>query len=291
MSNVVLFKCKVQKVMQDGSLETSDNEREFCVRRPTPAQSREAQKVYNTAFQEALSSNAILRAKLDDVARAQGLWDDKKQEEFKEINSQILHAEKRLNSGGFDLDEAVKLAKEVRKLRAKLRALVSSRTELDVHTVEGQADNARFNYLVSACLVYNDTQKPVFSNMDDYLSNSFTDQAVMGATKLAQMLYQVNEDYESKYAENQFLKEYGFVDEKNRFVNESGHLVDEENRLINEDGHFVLEDGTLCDIEGNKIDEDGNYVVEKKPFLKDGKPVLPKKAEEPKVEEETKEEE
>ena len=270
----VVFKCKEQKILPDGALETL-GEREFAVRRPTGEQQREGQKVYNRAFTDAISSGCILRARLDEFMRDQGMWDDAKQTQLSELNRKINQGELRLKAGGFEFDEAVKLAKDMRKWRMELRELVANRTELDVNTAEGQADNARFNYFVSVCLVYNDTQKPVFSSLEDYLSQSATEQAVIGATKLAEMLYGLSDDFESQYAENEFLREFGLVDEKNRFINEKGQLVDSEGRLINEDGHYILEDGTLCDIDGNPMDENGNYIVERKPFLKNGKPIEP----------------
>ena len=37
------------------------------------------------------------------------------------------------------------------KTQRDMRDLISVRTSLDNHSAEGQADNARFNYLVSAC--------------------------------------------------------------------------------------------------------------------------------------------
>jgi len=270
----VVFKCKEQRMLPDGTLQTLE-EREFAVRKPTGEHQREGQKVYNRAFTDAVSSGCILRAKLDEFMREQGMWNDKKQTQLTELNRKINNGERRLQAGGFEFDEAVKLAKDIKKWRAELRELVANRTELDINTAEGQADNARFNYFVSVCLVYNDTQKPVFNSLEDYLSQSATEQAVIGATKLAQILYGISEDFESKYAENEFLRDFGLIDEKNRFINDKGQLVDAEGRLINEDGHYILEDGTLCDIDGNPMDEDGNYIVERKPFLRNGEPIEP----------------
>ena len=60
----------------------------------------------------------------------------------------------------------------MRKLRDDLRELISSRTNLDNNTAEGQADNARFNYLVSCCLVYSDNKKGYFNSYEDYLNRS-----------------------------------------------------------------------------------------------------------------------
>ena len=52
-------------------------DREFLIRSPSLQDQREATKVYNQSFSEALKAKAIVRAKLDDVMYEQGLWDAK----------------------------------------------------------------------------------------------------------------------------------------------------------------------------------------------------------------------
>lgn len=276
--NILVFSCKEQIIDEEGRIVDTGSVNEYCVRKPNSNQQKEGQKVYNRAFKEALDSGCILRIKLDDFMREQKIWDDSKQEKLMTLNKQITARERKLQAGGFDFDEAVKLAKETRDLRDDLRELVADRTDLDVNTAEGQADNARFNYLLSVCLVYNDTQQPVFNSMDDYLEKAGTRQATTGAEKFAQLWYNLDEDHEGKYEEVKFMREYGIMNNNNHFINENGDLVDSDGRLVNEEGHYILSDGSLCDIDGNPMDENGNYIIEeKKPFTKDGKVVQPKK--------------
>lgn len=273
--NEIMFKAKVDEV-----------EKEFLVRLPNLQEQREGQKEYNRAWTDAVKSGALLRSKLEDFMKEQSLWDDKKQQEVSELGRKINEKEQVLAKGGIKLSEAKKTALELKKLRVELRELISKRMELDVHTAEGQADNARFNYWVSTCLVYNDTKKPVFSSLDEYLNNSSKDYASLGASKLAELLYNLNSNFEDTLEENQFLKEFKFVDDKGRLINKDGHLVDEEGRLIDEEGYYVNEEGKRVDIDGNPIDEEGNYAFERQPFLDDdGNPVEVEKAEEAKTEE------
>jgi len=255
-------------------------EKEFLVRLPNVDQQREGQKEYNKAFSDAVKSGALLRSKLDDFMKEQNLWDDKKQEEVSNLGKDIADKEKALAKGGIKLSEAKNIALELRSLRFKLRELISKRMDLDVHTAEGQADNARFNYWVSQCLVYNDTKKAVFSGLDDYLNKSSEPYASKGASKLAELLYSVNSDFEDSLEENQFLREFGFTDEKGRLINKEGKLVDVDGKLINEKGNWINEDGEVVDAEGNLIDEKGNYKFDRKPFLDDeGNPVNSEKEE------------
>jgi hypothetical protein len=252
-----------------------DQEREFLVRLPSLNDQREAQKVYNQAFTDAIKSKSVVRAKLDDLLQDQGLWNDEKQAKFSSLQKELLEGEKRLAKGGFSVNEAKDLAIKMKSLRDEIRDLISVRTSLDNHSAEGQADNSRFNYLVSVCLVYNDTKQPYFSSLEDYLNRSSEEVALLGAQNLANMLYGLDNDYESNLPENKFLKKYKFVDEKLRLVDKKGRLIDAEGRLIDEQGRFIDEYGNYVDKFGSKIDKDGEYIVEQQPFLDDnGNPII-----------------
>jgi len=247
----------------------------FLVRSPSLQDQKEATKVYNQAFTEALKSKAIVRAKLDDLLVDQGLWDEAKQNKFTKLQSEILEGEKKLAKGGISLSKAKEVALNMKQKREELRELIAVKTNLDTHTAEGQADNARFNYLVSVCTVYQDNNKPYFGSYEDYNNRSTETVALLGAQNLANMLYGLENDYEQKLPENKFLKQYKFIDEKLRLINKDGKLVDSEGRLIDENGRFINESGKFVDKNGNLVDQDGDYIVEFKPFLDDdGNPVV-----------------
>lgn len=256
--------------------EVDGKEVSFLIRSPTLQDQKEATKIYNTAFTDALKSKAIVRAKLDDLLVEQGLWDDSKQMRFSTLQAQILEGERKLAKGGISLSKAKEEALKMKKLREDLRDLIAVKTNLDTHTAEGQADNARFNYLVSACTVYEDTKKSYFSSYEDYNTKSASDPvATLAAQNLAGMLYGLDNDYEEKLPENKFLKQYKFVDDKLRLINKDGKLVDGEGRLIDENGRYINDKGEFVDKDGNTVDIDGDYVVEFTPFLDDdGKPVV-----------------
>lgn len=247
---------------------------EFLVRTPSLSDQREAQKVYNQAFTDAIKSKAVVRAKMEDVLSEQGLWSDVKQSELSTLQQSIIESEKRLAEGGISLKEAKRIAMEMKETRDKIRDLISVRTSLDNHSAEGQADNAKFNYLVSVCVVYNDTKEPYFKNMEDYINRATDPVAILGAQNLANMMYGLDSNYESNLPENKFLKKYKFVDDKLRLIDSKGRLVDEEGRLIDENNRFINEAGQYVDKFGSVVDVDGNYVVDFKPFLDDdGNPI------------------
>lgn len=252
-----------------------EQEKEILVRSPSLNDQREGQKIYNQAFTDAIKSKSVVRAKLDDLLKDQGLWNDEKEAKFTQLQKELSEGEKRLAKGGFSLNEAKDLAVKMKAVRDEIRDLISVRTSLDNHSAEGQADNARFNYLVSACVVYNDSKEPCFKDMEDYLNRSTEEVALLGAQHLANMLYGLDNDYELNLPENKFLKKYKFVDDKLRLIDKKGRLIDEDGRLVNEEGRFIDEEGNLVDKYGNRVNEDGDFVVESEPFLDDdGNPIV-----------------
>jgi hypothetical protein len=269
-----------------------DKEVSVIVRSPSVQDQKEATKAYNTAFSDALKAKAVVRAKLDDLLVEQGLWDEAKQSEFNRLQSEILESERKLAKGGIALSQAKDIALNMKDLRDKVRSLISVKTNLDTHTAEGQADNARFNYLVSACTVYEDSKQSVFSSLENYLERSVEPVALLAAQNLANMIYGLDNDYESNLPENKFLKQYKFVDSKLRLINKDGKLVDSEGRLVDEAGRFIDKEGNFVDKFGNRVNEEGEYIVDAKPFLDDdGKPIVVEEVKDEKTTNSTKENE
>jgi hypothetical protein len=248
---------------------------EFVVRSPSLGEQREGQKIYNQSFSDAVKAKAIVRARMDDLLEEQGLWDNVKQAELTRLQQEVLEGERTLAKGGIPLRQAREVAIDIKKSRASIRELIAVKTSLDNHSAEGQADNARFNYLVSVCLVYKNNNQPYYKSLEEYLSRSSETVAILAAQNLANMMYGLDNDYEANLAENKFLKKYKFVDDKLRFINKEGKLVDQDGRLIDENGRYINEEGDFVDKNGNRVDANGDYIVESQPFLDDdGNPIV-----------------
>lgn len=257
------------------SVKVNDEEVSFVVRTPSLADQREGNKIYNKAFKDALETGAILRDKMEDWLKDQGMWDEKREEEYKELQKSLLNNERKLAKGGIKLSEAKKLAIEMQEARDSIRRLLVNRTNYDVHTAEGQADNAKFDYLVSVCVLRKSDNSRYFESLEDYMLKNTDPVAIRGAQTLASMIYGLDNNFEQNLPENKFLTKYKFMDEKLRLINEKGQFVNRDGKLVNEDGRLINDKGELIDILGNVIDESGNYVVESEPFLDDNdKPIV-----------------
>lgn len=241
---------------------------EYAARVPSPKDSKEANKVYNKAFKEALEDGAFLRVELDGICRKKNLWDDAKQVELEAIQKTINDGERKLKAGGIKKGEARKMALEMRQARAKRRLLVAERDSLDQHTAEAQAEQQKFNYLASVCIVKNDDGKPVYKDADEYLAKD-DEIAMNGAKALSELLYGLDAGWEMKLPENQFLLKYKFCDEDGRLVRGDGKFVSADGKLIDKDGYYVNEDGKRINLSGELVGEDGEVVVEFKEFLDD----------------------
>ena len=289
------------------SLDTDGNEITVLIKKPTQKDYRESQLVYNKAFREALDSGALLRQRLSDYMRDQGIWNDDKQQKNDKYVEEIREKENLLKAGGIKLSDAKEIALELRTLRTEFQLFLAERNQLDGSTAEGQADNARFSELVRLCLLNVNTKKPYFPQAEDYEKNLEQPWVIEASSEIANLLYGLDPDYAKNLEENKFLKEFNFVNEDLRLVNDEGHLVDIDGRLINSDGRFVAyrteearknQDKSqmyYVNAEGQEVvavEEDGEEdwvrvdLKERKPFLDDGgNPIVnqePETAEKPK---------
>lgn len=244
----------------------------LAVKRADVEQSKELQKVSNRAFNEALQSGAPLRAKINDIARKQNLWDDEKEEAVQKLQKELFANELKLQKGGnagLSKAGAKKVAIRMREIRNEIRDLTADKNDLDSRSAEAQALAAQFNYAVSVCTINPETGDKYFKDYEDFKARESEQAALDAAKYLALLTYNLDPNYESALVENKFLKEYGFVRDDLRFINKEGKLIDSQGRLIREDGRFINPKGELVDGEGNLVDEEGNYKVDFAPFLPD----------------------
>ena len=250
------------------------------VRKPNPMETNKAQIVYNKAWREALDGGAMLQQKLNDYLVKQGVWDEDKQKKYEDFVKKINECELALKKGGKSLKEGRNIAIKLKRLRFEFRDLIAERSNYDSLTAEGVADNIRFDYLVSNCIV-DEGGKKIFKDVDDYNSKATEDWVIKAAGEFARILYNIDPNYEKALPENNFLTKFRLVDSDGRLVNKDGHLitVDEDGveRLINSDGYYVAydENGKQYRVnrDGEKI-EDIDEITPEPFYDDDGNPIV-----------------
>ena len=100
--------------------------------------------------------------------------------------------------------EGKEIAIQIREKRIELRDLIGERLSLEGNTAESLSDNARFDYLVSACTYYENGEK-VYKSLEDYDEKSDSDIALAAASAMAQMMYSLDKDFEKSYQKTFFL--------------------------------------------------------------------------------------
>ena len=257
---------------------TEFDEHEFVVSQPSLDDHNEATKVYNRTFRAALESGAILRASLTDYMQEQNLWSEQKELEYAKLQIDILQRQESLEKGGIKLSEARAVALEMGDLRADLRDLISDRTSLDTNTAEGQADNEKFNCLVSRCVVYKSDGKRFYKDYQDFKGSSDFEVSLKGAKILANMMYGLDDNFEKTLPENEFLIKYNLADENLRLIDRQGRFVTRDGELIENLGLIVDDEGNLQEAEkkdefspfidddtGDLLDKNGKVVEAEKP--------------------------
>jgi hypothetical protein len=234
------------------------------IKQPTNQQLKDADiqraKVWNKAFKEGV----MTKAEVDKVMRDRGLWDNSKAELEESLTKQILELEKRLYRGDGKskpkLSDGRKIAIEMKNKRIQLRDLISDRLSLDENTVESLADNARFDYLVYACAYNVETEERIFSSYEDYNNRGASAEAVAAAQLLAQMVYNLDEDYEDQLPENKFLNKFNLINEEGLLVDpKTNNLIDINGKKINKSGHYLDDQNNRIDIDGDRLDSEGYY--------------------------------
>jgi len=251
----------------------------YAVTRPTVKQQQEANKLRSKTFNEALRNGDLLRDQLDSELRKRGDWNDDREAGYQSLRKEVLDYELALKKGGIKLSRAKELALEMADKREEMVGMLSSRTELDNNTCEGQADSARFNCLFAVCLVYEETGEKYFpGGLEEYTAAANDDVAVKGATEFYYLI-SGTENLDDTLPENTFLKKFNFTDEQNRLIDTDGRLITRDGKHIDKEGRYIRwnDDGSsvFVDSEGKELNDEGEYDVETSPFLDDdGKPIV-----------------
>lgn len=252
---------KVVTKNEDGS----DNVRNFYIKAPTQEGIKGADRYRAKTWNQCLMDGILTKKELHKVLLDRGIWNEEKEKVEKKLGEEIFELEKKLFLGDgtkkAKISDGKKIAMEMKELRLKLRDHIAEKIAMEENTAEALADNARFDFLVSEC-VFNEDGTRVYKDIEDYNQRSSDEVSILGASNLAQLLYQYDSKFEESLPENVWLKKLGLVNDNLELVDDQGNLVDQEGRKINNFGHYINEEGKRVDVNGNLLNEDGSYVLQ-----------------------------
>ncbi len=262
--------------------ETKDdegNDIKLIVKRPGHRVMQEALVAYNGHMAKLIREGNVvqeplmLRAELDQHMRSRGIWSSEEDQRFADISIEIRALELLLQRGGIKLSQGREIALRMRGLREEILVLFNKRNQLDSITIEAVAEIHKFAFLMTKCVLRED-RTVYFTNIEDCLDRGESQVAIETSIVLSHMIYQTDVPSAALF-ENEWLKDYDYLNKDGKLTDRNGKLVDDKGKLIDENGRFINEDGKFVDIKGNLVNQDGDFIVESNPFIDDltGKPI------------------
>ncbi len=218
------------------------NEVTCYVRRPNAKDFKEAKLYSNSGVAKAIKGgNFITRSQTKDHIMKAGIWTEEQEKKLVEITNKITERTDKLKKGGIKKSEAKTICFELIDLREEQLVVLSRVNELDKFTIEAQAENDEFDYLLSACLL-NEEGERVFESVDDYKEKATDEPYYFTAgEELQKIIYGFGrmDDILKSRPEYQFLMEQKIIDDKLRYIDKEGNLIDKFGNRVDENGDLV----------------------------------------------------
>jgi hypothetical protein len=259
------------------TFDVDDKPLKLVVMRPTNKINQEANMVYNLRMSELIrkgsesnTSRLLLRAELEDHLNKMGVWTVKDTLEVEKLALEIRAHELMLKKGGIKISEGRSIAIDMAAKRQSIMEKYAKRQQFDSTTIESQAENSRFEFLLVKCLIHQDTSIPFLKNHNEYTERQDETAVIDGAKVLANMIYGLETNMHNTMFEMKWLKDAKMIDDEGRYISPDGTFTDRSGRLVNKDGRYVNEDGQMVDTFGRLCDEHGNLLVDvSQPFIDD----------------------
>ena len=255
----------VVKVKVDGKEEPE--EKRVIVKKPSTQIKADAAVYANKVFTKLINMKDdsgdpiyMLRVNMDQCLSDRGVWTESIANRLIEVSQEIVELEDKIYKGGISKKEGREIAIKLKELRIEQINILADRNKYDENTVEGQADNEKFHYFITKCVLYED-DSPVFNTIEDYKNdNELSDQLHEAISELGSLVSNFDPDFEKKLPENRFLTKYGFCNEDLRYIDEQGRFVDRDGKLVDKDGNYIDEDGKILENTSSLEKEIGEFV-------------------------------
>lgn len=247
----------------------------LAIIRPGNRIGQEANMAYNLRMASLIrkgSQNSadrlLLRAELEEYLEKTGVWTLQDALEVEKLALEIRAHELLLKKGGMTDIEGRDLAIQMASKRQLIMEKHAKRQQFDSTTVESQAENFRFEFLLVNCLVFDADETKFLKNHNEYIDRQDESAVVDGAKTLANMIYGLESDIHEHMFEMRWLKEAKFIDDDGRYIAKDGTMTDQGGRRVNDKGRYINEEGEMVDTLGRLVDEHGNLLVDvSKPFV------------------------
>jgi hypothetical protein len=230
--------------------------------KPTNRLNSAAQRIGATVWTQCIQDGVMTKQELKTLMEKKKIWGKEDDQKQKDLQQGIADLEKELyinKRKKIKLSEAKAIAFKMQKKRIALRDHIARRIELEGNTAESLSDNAKFDFLVANCTLWENGNK-VYNSMDAYQDSSDDTIAFTAASTLAEMLYAIDPEFEKALPENRFLIAAGVVNEELEYVDKDGERPDRDGKTINDLGWFQDDKGNRVDAHGNPLSDNGTYI-------------------------------
>lgn len=238
-------------------------EKKIYVRKPTNKDKQSADIYKAKIWMDCCKQGVTTAVELEEFLEKHNIWGSSQQEKYNALIGTMGELERELytSQGKKSIQDGKDIVEKMKETRAEIHELIGKKTNLEQNTAEALSENARFDFLVAACLYDEKNEKRLYEDVDDYNNRSDDPVAFAGATKLAQFTTGLDPNFFKNLPENKWLAKFRLVNDDLQFINKEGKTVDSEGREINEFGQYVNSEGKITDKDGNLLEEDGQTYV------------------------------
>lgn len=138
--------------------------------RPNQKVLSEADFFYRQQFSRAIRNGIMTNAEALQIMKTQGLWTDEQEKQSSDLRKQIREVEEKFSDPSLSNEDGLKLVEEIKKLREDLSDLNNRFSSITDNTAESMASEYRTQFYAANCVVYNNTGKKVFKDLEDFLT-------------------------------------------------------------------------------------------------------------------------
>jgi hypothetical protein len=193
--------------------------------KPTSKILKESEIEYRRVFADAVRQGVFLEKEMENILDQRDIWGSSKKKEHRELLESIAELETKLAKGGISKEEGKELAVTLKAKRSLLFLMLQERTVYDSNTAEGIAEQAKFDFLLSKCLINVDTGVQYFNSTEEYQDSTEVELGMIAATKFSAILYGYNDDLIKNLPENKFLRRFHFMDDELRMLDDKGEVA------------------------------------------------------------------